>query len=259
MTKIWGAIEGTVYLKKSQGVDPFTWGGGGMRLDEGAETTGGIAVTTRFDPGGGMERTGLVDDAPGAATTSLIMKRAQGDRVKDALKSCLWDIDQRFHCEGKDRDSPFRWEEITRYCNARVSERALTGTSWDVDEDAVATFSVTAEYVDDIYRVTGVEATVGGSSTSTSMSSTSTSLSTTISQSTSLSTSSTSISQTTVSVSTSSSQSTSLTASTTATSISYTLSYSTSLSTSLTTSTTSQSTSTTTTLSASLSTSTSVT
>lgn len=152
---VYGLQDGHVYLKKAGSLNPYEWGGRCMRLDEGTETLGGLTVTTRQNPRGGVERGGVRQEAPGLVSGSLIMKRLQGDTMKTALKSCLWNVDERVHCSGIDRDSPFKWEEITRYCIAKMSDRAISGTSWDADEDAMVTFTVTALYMEDIYRVKG--------------------------------------------------------------------------------------------------------
>jgi len=147
--------DGTVYLKKHNTLTPFIWGGRCMRLEEGTETLGGFAVTTRQNPRGGIERDGVRLEAPGETTTSLAMKRMQRDSMKTELRRCMYDLDLRIHCSGIDRDSPYKWEEITRYCKSKMTDRALTGTSWEGDEEAMVTFSVTALSVEDIYRVSG--------------------------------------------------------------------------------------------------------
>lgn len=185
---VYGVQDGAVYLKQWDTFDPFTWGGRCMRLEEGTETLGGVTVTTRFNPRGGVERGGVRMEPPGATSTSIVMKRLQGDTMKTTLRTCLWDVDERMHCSGMDRDSPFAWKEITRYCRAKMSDRAVAGSTWDADEDAMITFTVTAMMVDDIYRVSGEEAVMSGTSTSTSVST---------SSSTSISTSSTSLSTST--------------------------------------------------------------
>ena len=154
-SNVYGLTDGTVYLKKHDTLTPFVWGGRCMRLEEGTETLGGFAVTTRQNPRGGIERDGVRLEAPGETTTSLVMKRKQRDTMKTELRRCLYNIDQRMHCSGIDRDSPYKWEEITRYCMSKMTDRALTGTSWEGDEEAMVTFSVAALSVEDIYRVSG--------------------------------------------------------------------------------------------------------
>jgi len=152
---VYGLVDSTVYLKKHATLTPFVWGGRCMRLEEGTENLGGLAVTTRQDPRGGIERDGVRMEAPGDTTTTLAMKRIQRDTMKTELRRCLYDLDQRFHCSGIDRDSPFKWEEITRYCLSKMTDRGLTGSGWEGDEEAMVTFSVTALSVEDIYRVSG--------------------------------------------------------------------------------------------------------
>lgn len=152
---VYGIVDGTVYLKKHDALTPFVWGGRCMKLEEGTETLGGFAVTTRQNPRGGIERDGVRMEAPGETTTTLAMKRMQRDTMKTELRRCLYDLDLRMHCSGVDRDSPYKWEEITRYCKSKMTDRAISGSGWEGDEESMVTFSVAALSVEDIYRVSG--------------------------------------------------------------------------------------------------------
>jgi photosystem II stability/assembly factor-like uncharacterized protein len=155
----YGIQDGAVYVKRNETLDAFVWGGRCMKIEEGTETLGGFSVTTRFNPRGGVERDAIRMEPPGETTGSLVMKRLQADRAKTDLRSCLWDLDLRMICGGLDRDAPMGWEEITRYCQTKMSDRAVSGINWEGDEDALVTFSTTSLSVDDIYRVGGSEAT----------------------------------------------------------------------------------------------------
>ena len=158
---VYGITDGTVYLKKSDTFAPFVWGGRCMRLEDITDNLGGVTVTTRQNPRGGIERGGLRLDAPGDVTSTLAMKRIQADTMKTELKMCFWDLDLRAHCSGIDRDAWTRWEEITRMCYTKMTDRVLSGSSWEGDEDAMVTFSAAALESYDIYRVSAEETTAG--------------------------------------------------------------------------------------------------
>ena len=158
---VYGIQDGAVYLKKHATLAPFVWGGRCMKLEDGTDNLGGVTVTTRFNPRGGVERGGVRLDAPGDVTTTLAMKRIQADTMKTELKMCFWDLDQRMHCSGIGRDAWTKWEEITRYCMAKMTDRTISGISWEGDEDAMVTFSVSALESYDIYRVSAQETTAG--------------------------------------------------------------------------------------------------
>ena len=158
---VYGITDGAVYLKKHATLAPFVWGGRCMKLEDGTDNLGGVTVTTRFNPRGGVERGGVRLDAPGDVTTTLAMKRIQADTMKTELKMCFWDLDQRMHCSGIDRDAWTKWEEITRYCMAKMTDRVISGINWEGDEDSMVTFSVSALESYDIYRVSAEETTAG--------------------------------------------------------------------------------------------------
>ena len=145
----------TVYLKLHSGLDPFVWGGRCMRLEETTESLGDITVTTRQNPRGGLERDGVTAGAPGLASGTLAMKRIAADTVKTELKTCFWDVDKRYHCDGIDLDAWNKWDEISRLCMTKMGDRALGGGSFGPEdaEESMVTFAANALYEEDIYRV----------------------------------------------------------------------------------------------------------
>ena len=153
----YGLQDGSTYIKHHETLDPFIWGGRCWRLEDSSETLGGVTVTTRFNPRGGVERDTVRAEPPGETSGTLVMKRLQFDRAKTDLRTCYWDIDQRMQCAGMDRDAWERWEEITRYCYSKFNERGVPGTSWEGDEDALINLPFVSLSVDDIYRVGGSE------------------------------------------------------------------------------------------------------
>lgn len=159
--KVYGLQDSHIYLKKHYTLDPFVWGGRCMRLEDISEALGGLSITTRQNPRGGVERDSVRQDVPGETTTTIAMKAIQWDRTKSDLATCFWDVDKRSHCKGMDRDSPFKWEEIRRICQAKVTDRTDTGSTWEGDEDAMVTLAITALYAEDIYRVTAEEGVFG--------------------------------------------------------------------------------------------------
>lgn len=155
--KTYGLQDGSVYLKKWNTFDPFIWGGRCMRLEETSSDEGSMTVTTRQNPRGGVERDAIRQDVPGASTASLVMKRMQADRARTELRTCFWEFDKRYSCDGSNRDSPFSWEQIDRLLMARTTSRTSTGTTWEGDDDSMVTFEVSALEEVDIYRVTAEE------------------------------------------------------------------------------------------------------
>ena len=103
--KTYGLQDASVYLKKYNTFDPFIWGGRCMRLDETGSDEGGVNVTTRQDPRGGIERDAVRLDVPGPSTTSLVLKRLQADRVRTELRTCFWEVDKRYSCLGTNRNN----------------------------------------------------------------------------------------------------------------------------------------------------------
>ena len=155
----YGLVDASVYIKKYGTLNPFVWGGRCWRLDDSSETLGGMSITSRFNPRGGVERDTVRDEPPGESSGTLVMKRLQADRAKTDLKRCKWILDQRMQCGGLDRDSPYKWEEITRQCYVKFNERGLSGSNWEGDEDAMVNLPWVALYTEDIYRVGGSEKT----------------------------------------------------------------------------------------------------
>lgn len=153
--KVYGLQDGHVYLRQYGTLDPFTWGGRCMRMAEHSDGLGGYSVTHRQSPRGGIEIDGARAEAAGGVSGTVEMKRVQYDRQKTNLRTCLYEVDQRMHCGGMDRDHWNKWEEITRACMSKFTERSMTGTGWDTDEDAMVTMPYSGLYEIDIYRVGG--------------------------------------------------------------------------------------------------------
>ena len=127
--------DATIWLKNFDGFDPLIWGGRCMRVDESTVEDGNLVVKTRLDPRGGLERDPAVRlGMPGMASGTLVMKLLQSNRNKTELRNCLWVLDQRWHCQGKDRDAPAAWEYIKRTCPTRFGTRSLAGSTWEDGE-----------------------------------------------------------------------------------------------------------------------------
>ncbi len=161
--KAYGRTDSHVWLRRHYPFAYFLWGGRCMRVEDGSEDLGGVSITTRQNVRGGVERHHARTEAPGTTSTSIVMKRLQRDRMKTELRRCWWDIDQRFHCGGMNRDAWNDWEEITRYCYGKPTGRDLTGSGWEGDEESEVTVNFDFLLVEDIYRVGGSEQTeIGG-------------------------------------------------------------------------------------------------
>lgn len=144
----------TVYLRLHESFDPFIWGGGCMRLEEGTFDLGGFTVTTKQNPRGGLIRDGVIDDPPGMVSATIAMKRLAHDRMKTVLLTCRWDYDKRYHCDGDDLDAWNKWAEITRMCFVKNSNRVMGGSSFsDPAEESMVTFEAQGLFEEDIYRV----------------------------------------------------------------------------------------------------------
>lgn len=160
-SNVYTTQAGTVYLKKASTFDRYVWGGRRMRLDESSDELGGLTVTTRQNPRGGIERDSILREAPGTVGFSLVMKHEQHDRMKTQLKRKFWHVDKRMHgVEGRDRDAPFAWDEITRKCYARSESRSTPATTWEGEEEGLITFPMVALDEYDIYQVTLDDSTV---------------------------------------------------------------------------------------------------
>lgn len=146
--------DSAVYLALHDSFDPFVWGGGCMRREEGTEELGGFTPTTQQNPRGGLIRDGVMEDPPGLWSGTLAMKRLAGDARKSELKYCYWDVDLRYFCEGKNLDAWNEWDEISRACRAKASNRKMSGSSFsEEDAEAMVSFDLNALYEEDIYRV----------------------------------------------------------------------------------------------------------
>jgi len=152
----YGLTDGHVYIKRRDTFEPYVWGGKCMRVDEQTVTLRKMNITTRQSVDGGVERHQVRLDPPGESTFTLEMKRVQANHFKTLMRTCLWNVDHRVHCEGGDRDAWNKWEEITRLCVAAADERRMSGSNWeDTGADQMVTFPMTALETVDIYRVNG--------------------------------------------------------------------------------------------------------
>jgi len=147
--------DGCVWLRRHGGLEAFVWGGRCMRIDENSVADGGLTITTRQDPRGGVERDRTHSELPGMAEGTVTMKRQMYDRNKTTMRKCMWDVDKRIHCDGMDRDAWNKWLEITRVCAAKFTERSQSGTTWEEGEDAMINFPYSGFDEVDIYRVQG--------------------------------------------------------------------------------------------------------
>lgn len=152
-TNVFTTQAGNVYLKPAGAFTRYIWGGRRMRMEEIQEPLGGVSTTTKFDARGGVQRDSLLQDVPGAVTTSLIMKHEQQDRMKSELAANFWNVDKRTHVEGKDRDAPDKWVEIRRLMTGKATQRTDPATSWDAEEEGLITLPWSALDAFDIYPV----------------------------------------------------------------------------------------------------------
>ena len=152
--KIATVHDGTIYIRRADGFDPFTWMGGCARLDEGTTSLGDMTTTQKQNPRGGIMRDGVLVGPPGEDTTTLTMKRIQGDRKREDLMRCFWTVDQRQQC--KDRDDWNGWTEIIRHWYGKATERGNPGTAYDGDNtEQTLTFPWKSLELCDIWRVVG--------------------------------------------------------------------------------------------------------
>ena len=151
----YGLTDGHVYLKRKETLEPYVWGGSCMRIDEQTIALRKMNITQQQAIGGGIERHQARLDPPGESTFTIEMKRTQASRFKTLMRTCLWNVDHRVHCEGGRRDAWNDWQEITRFCTAAPDERRMSGSHWEEAGDAMITFPMTALDTVDIYRVTG--------------------------------------------------------------------------------------------------------
>jgi hypothetical protein len=152
-TNVFNTQAGNVYLKPAGAFTRYVWGGRRMRMDEIQEPLGGVSTTTKFDARGGVQRDSLLQDVPGAITTSIVMKHEQQDRMKSELASNFWNVDKRTHVQGKDRDAPDKWVEIRRLMTGKATQRTDPATSWDAEEEGLITLPWSALDAHDIYPV----------------------------------------------------------------------------------------------------------
>lgn len=152
-TNVFTTQAGNVYLKPAGAFTRYIWGGRRMRMEEVQEPLGGVSTTTKFNPRGGIQQDSLLQDVPGAVTTSIIMKHEQQDRMKSELAANFWNVDKRTHVEGRDRDAPDKWVEIRRLMTGKATQRTDPATSWDAEEEGLVTLPWSALTAHDIYPV----------------------------------------------------------------------------------------------------------
>ena len=68
----YGLQDGSTYIKHHESLEPFVWGGRCWRLEDSSETMGGLTITTRFDPRGGIERDTVRAEPPGETSGTLV-------------------------------------------------------------------------------------------------------------------------------------------------------------------------------------------
>lgn len=119
-----------VYARKCDTLAPFEWLGKCSRMGGIEQPMGEKTITYRHsDVVGKFEPDQEFTGAPGATTTSLMMKETIKSRLYGDLMKCSWDFDVRTQSCGR-VDDPFNWDMIKRLCCAE-----LTSVSTD-DESA---------------------------------------------------------------------------------------------------------------------------
>lgn len=152
---VYHEVDGYPWIGKYHSFEGMIWAGACARLDAGTVEDGDMTVHTRQNARGGLERDPNVRvGTPGEASGSLIIKLVQSNRMREILRKCLWILDKRFGCEGRDRDAFNAWETIVRVCPTNFGRREITGTNL---EDPGVEAMVTHGYVGlnelDIFRV----------------------------------------------------------------------------------------------------------
>jgi len=156
--KTYNMQAGTVWLRKSGSLNAATWGGGCMRLEDIVLNTGGLTVTQKQDPRGGLEPDGVLLGSRTGATSTLIMKRKQFDKRKTELLRCLWDFTMRMTCDGTDLELFNSWEEATLISKAKITTRTMSGTQFmGEDGEQMITLALSAFDNLDYYRLSGEE------------------------------------------------------------------------------------------------------
>lgn len=153
--------SGTVYLKQASTFNRYEWGGRRMRMGESTNNAGTMSVTTRQNPRGGIERDSVLQDVPGTVDFEIVMKEEHRNNMKTELLRCFFNIDRRNMCQGRDRDDPESWLQITRKCFARASTRTTPETSWEGEAEGLVTVAMQALDEFDIYQVILEEVSFG--------------------------------------------------------------------------------------------------
>jgi len=157
------AQDDTIWIARYGGFYPFTWMGTCAKLEDGSDSLGGLTVTQKRNPRGGLSRHSILTGAPGETTDTLTMKRLVADRKKTDLKNCFFNVDQRRMCGGINADAWNDWTEIIRRCRGKATERGIPGTAYEGENvEQVVSFPWTSLYSQDLYRVTGEIAAADG-------------------------------------------------------------------------------------------------
>lgn len=148
-----------VYARKCDTLSPFEWLGKCSRMSGVDMPRGDKTITYRHsDIVGQYETDQEYAGAPGAVTSSLIMKETVGSRMYSDIPNCKWDLDVRSQSCGR-IDDPYNWDMIKRLCCAEVTDVATDDESsfqYDDEGETLITAAVQTRkpYVV-IYRVTG--------------------------------------------------------------------------------------------------------
>lgn len=145
---------GTVYIKRAGTFDRFVWAGRQARRGEAEEEIGGLSVTTRQNPRGGIERDSILQDIPGTVDFDLMLKHTQSNKLKTELKQFFYHVDKRVMREnGRDRDAPDKWLEIDRVIWSKATNRTTPESTWEGEEEGIVTIPFQGLNQYDIYKV----------------------------------------------------------------------------------------------------------
>lgn len=148
-----------VYVRKCDTFGPFEWLGKCSRMSGVDQPYGDKTITYRHSTTVGQyESDQEYTGAPGAVTSSVIMKETVRSRLYDDIPVCKWDYDIRSQSCGR-IDDPFNWDMIKRLCCAEVTDVATddeTSFSYDDEGETLITAAIqTRKPFVMIYRVTG--------------------------------------------------------------------------------------------------------
>lgn len=146
---------GTPYIKRAGTFERFVWAGRQAKRGEADEDLGGLEVTTRQNPRGGIERDSILQDVPGTVDFDIVLKHVQANRLKTELKQgFFFHVDKRVMREnGRDRDAPDKWIEIDRVVWSKAASRTSPESSWEGEEEGMVTIPMQGLSQYDIYPV----------------------------------------------------------------------------------------------------------